>query len=326
MKFITCLILACCLKTNHAFTNNILDLVGKNPLVMEKSLTKISGVESNNPYVSELPDSFEDSVKNMVFAAAQAKKDNINRLKIVFDTSNGDATYTTLKKTLPMVQQFVSLYANFILTSSCENSSAEKNTPPERKDSTIRVYFPDAGSAALTERDWKLGSPDSLVPNSVRLDSVTRDQTSQSDEAFIILCPRAPEAEDTLRVVTKLSEEHAGKPIVLINPDLVDMGITGYGMAGRLIRERLLDTFTTIYYLRTLELGALTKQYSKSFSLWREDEKAEGGYRLVNTMELEPSMESIEELFEVESGVSKKKETPGFLNAIADFVTGMQRL
>ena len=47
--------------------------------------------------------------------------------------------------------------------------------------------------------------------------------------------------------------------MVLVNPALINMGTTGYGLAGRRIRDEIISKFKTSYYLRTLPWGAVTK-------------------------------------------------------------------
>lgn len=47
--------------------------------------------------------------------------------------------------------------------------------------------------------------------------------------------------------------------MVLINPALINMGTTGYGLAGRRIRDEVISAFHTTYYLRTLPWGAVTR-------------------------------------------------------------------
>lgn len=50
-----------------------------------------------------------------------------------------------------------------------------------------------------------------------------------------------------------------GQFMVLVNPALINMGTTGYGLAGRRIRDEIISRFQTTYYLRTLPWGAVTK-------------------------------------------------------------------
>ncbi len=59
--------------------------------------------------VSELPDSFDDALQVAVDCAKQAFADGRDRVRIDFDTTAGDLTYTTLKNSLPLVSQSVSL-------------------------------------------------------------------------------------------------------------------------------------------------------------------------------------------------------------------------
>lgn len=53
--------------------------------------------------------------------------------------------------------------------------------------------------------------------------------------------------------------EEKGQFMVLINPALINMGTTGYGLAGRRIRDEIISAFHTTYYLRTLPWGAVTR-------------------------------------------------------------------
>ena len=45
---------------------------------------------------------------------------------------------------------------------------------------------------------------------------------------------------------------------IFVNPLLVDMCVTGFRMAGHMLRERSIDPLVNVYYLRTLSWGALT--------------------------------------------------------------------
>ena len=47
--------------------------------------------------------------------------------------------------------------------------------------------------------------------------------------------------------------------MILVNPELINMGTTGYGLAGRRIRDEIISAFHTTYYLRTLPWGAVTR-------------------------------------------------------------------
>jgi hypothetical protein len=190
----------------------------------------------------------------------------------------------------------------------------------------IRIYFPDEGSAALANRDWR-----SEVPPCVEFSSCGGMQLADisSDSIIIFFCPRASEAESVEKILYNTEEVRGDELMmtVMVNPLLVDMGVTGFGMAGRRLRERLIDNLIPAYYLRTLAWGALTRVWPQLFTVWKEDENAEGGYRMIKAMDRLPSNPEVEDIFDIENGNMKDPgEGPGFLDGIADFVSGMTRL
>jgi len=192
-----------------------------------------------------------------------------------------------------------------------------------------RVYFPDEGSAALARRDWK--GQDSLVPACVEFSACGGRQVADISKDVIVFffCPRASEAENVERILLKVETELVDtlQLTVFVNPILVDMGVTGFGMAGRLLRERLIEPLTQTYYLRTLPWGALTRTWPRAFSVWQEDETAEGGYKLISTSDRLPSNPEVEDIYDIENGdKSAAREGFGMLNALGDFVNGMMKL
>jgi hypothetical protein len=156
-------------------------------------------------------------------------------------------------------------------------------------------------------------------------------QDISKDELVLFFCPRASDAEFVEEALLK-SEETLGtnlKMSIFVNPLLVDMGVTGFGMAGRMLRERLIDPLVPVYYLRTLPWGALTRLYPSQFTVWQEDENAEEGYRMIKSMNSLPSNPDVEDIYDYENGNASDPENskgPGFLNAIGDFVNGMMSL
>jgi len=159
-----------------------------------------------------------------------------------------------------------------------------------------------------------------------------------SDNGVVLqffFCPRASEAEYVEQVLYA-SEEALGDRLLIsifVNPLLVDMGVTGFGMAGRRLRERLIDTLTPVYYLRTLQWGALTRVWPRLFSVWQEDADASDGtgYRLIRSMERLPSNPEVEDIYDLENSsgdnaTNTKRSGGGFLDALGDFVQGMTRL
>ena len=199
----------------------------------------------------------------------------------------------------------------------------------------IRIYFPDEGSAALARRDWLLsGGPDqAAVPDCVVFSSCGGVQLQQTSDDMIVMffCPRASEAAYVEQVLYK-TEEERGDDLALtifVNPILVDMGVTGFGMAGRMLRERLIDPLQPAYYLRTLSWGALTRVWPRQFTVWQEDSDQEDGYRLIRSMDRLPSNPEVEDIYDIENGNMSdpsKKKGFGLLDAVADFANGMMKL
>ncbi|KAL3785914.1 hypothetical protein HJC23_008109 [Cyclotella cryptica] len=190
----------------------------------------------------------------------------------------------------------------------------------------LRIYFPDEGSAALARRDWKRE-----VPPCVEFSSCGGVQTADvtSDSIIIFFCPRASEAEFVEEILYRTEETRGDELMmtVMVNPLLVDMGVTGFGMAGRRLRERLIDNLIPAYYLRTLPWGALTRVWPQLFTVWQDDENAEGGYRMIKAMDRLPSNPEVEDIYDIENGDKKEPgEGPGFLESLSDFVNGMTRL
>jgi len=190
----------------------------------------------------------------------------------------------------------------------------------------VRIYFPDEGSAALARCDWQ-----SQVPPCVEFSSCGGVQVADGSKDAIIIfnCPRASEAEFVEELLYK-TEELRGEELlmtVMVNPLLVDMGVTGFGMAGRRLRERLIDGLVPAYTLRTLPSGTLTRVWPQLFTVWQEDEVAEGGYRMIKAMDRLPSNPEVEDIYDIENGDMKApQEGLGILNALGDFVNGMMAL
>jgi hypothetical protein len=128
-------------------------------------------------------------------------------------------------------------------------------------------------------------------------------------------------------LLQKTETEATGlKLSIFVNPNLVDMGVTGFGMVGRRLRERLLDGLTDIYYLRTLPWGALTRMWPNSYTVWQEEETAEGGYKLIRTLPFLPSNPEVEDIYDIENGTMEERKGGGPLDALGDFVNGMMKL
>lgn len=207
---------------------------------------------------------------------------------------------------------------------------------------TLRIYFPDEGSAALARRDWTSTLPPCVVYDACGGVASRNMKEKRSDVISIFYCPRASESESVEKLLLEAEESSYGgggggeeeeeggggqhKMTIMVNPLLVDMGVTGFGMAGRRLRERLIDGLIPAYYLRTLTWGALTRCYPNLFTVWMEDENEEEGYRMIQAMDRLPSNPEVEDIYDIATGNMNAPKEGGFLNALGNFVNGMTRL
>eukprot|EP00968_Pinguiococcus_pyrenoidosus_P026369 scaffold7074_cov256-Pinguiococcus_pyrenoidosus.AAC.9 len=132
-----------------------------------------------------------------------------------------------------------------------EVNDEEEEKPAPTFDQTVAIYFPDEGAAALARQEWKLVKSKKkkkpadddeqeeeedttpLVPQNVRVKGLPRvvgeelvgpPPIKSSDAALVLLCPRA----EDLSAIEKIYQaaQGAATPVVMINPNLIDMGTT----------------------------------------------------------------------------------------------------
>ncbi|MEL6247978.1 MAG: DUF1995 family protein [Cyanobacteria bacterium J06648_16] len=148
----------------------------------------------------------------------------------------------------------------------------------------VKVYFPDAGAAALAKRDWN--NPDFDIRGiNERVGQVTAD-----DEAILIVSPSSVEVAD----VEKACQAALDRPVVLLNPQLENVATIGIGYAGRQLRDRFLSTLETSYYFRPLENAAVLRCYPQPWQIWREVEADR--YELVTTLDQRPNSEQLDRI------------------------------
>lgn len=162
----------------------------------------------------------------------------------------------------------------------------------------FKLFFPDAGAAALARRDWN--NPEF----SIRGINEFKGRLEPDDEACLVVEPSAVEVND----VEALCNEATGKYVVLLNPKLEDVAIIGIGYAGRQLRERFLSTLEYCYYLQPLEGATLLRIYPGPWQVWGET--GEDDYELLGEFTARPSSEAIANLFTDESDSGDDSGTP----------------
>ena len=220
--------------------------------------------------MSELPQSLEAAVEQAKEATRAAIQAGVPRILI-------DINIPELK-ILPIAEQFYPVLEELGLQ--------------------FKVYFPDAGAAALAKRDWQ--SPDF----SIRGINEAKGRVDADDEAFLIIEPSSVEVND----VEEFCNEVTGRYVVMLNPKLEDIATIGIGYAGRQLRERFLSTLETCYYLQPLEGATVLRIYPGLWQVWGET--ANDDYELLGEFPRKPSGEAIANLFadEIPEGA---EGTPG---------------
>lgn len=191
--------------------------------------------------MTELPKSIEEAVEQSKVATQAAIADGLTRIQVEYAIPE--------LKIMPLAQPFIALL--------------------EEKDWQFKVFFPDAGAAALARRDW--GEPS----YSVRGMKEIKGQMEEDDDAFLIIEPSAVEVKE----VEKMYEAAGNRPFIMLNPCLEDVSIIGIGYAGRQLRERFLSTIETVYCIKPLNGAAIFRCYPQPWQVWLE--KSPGNYELI---------------------------------------------
>eukprot|EP00596_Hydrurales_sp_CCMP1899_P002398 CAMPEP_0119038826 /NCGR_PEP_ID=MMETSP1177-20130426/7980_1 /TAXON_ID=2985 /ORGANISM="Ochromonas sp, Strain CCMP1899" /LENGTH=274 /DNA_ID=CAMNT_0007001905 /DNA_START=357 /DNA_END=1181 /DNA_ORIENTATION=- len=265
------------------------------------------------------------------------------RMRIDFDTSIGDQTYTSIKNTIPMMKEFSVILSQAMDLSMMiddgeddeidETTNVEGTSAPTvvEAEKTMRIFFPDMGQAALARRDWKMGSDVSEVPPCVYTANIRNDDIQPTDKVAILLCPLASEADAVIRLMASCTASNV--PLILVNPDLINMD-QGFGVRARNLRKDVLGTCTTSYKLKTMQTGALVREWPNGFSVWNENPEAPdgSGYKLLQTFQNDPTREMMNDLYDAaneEGGMAEPQPPNPVLKAIVDmrdFFDGMSKL
>lgn len=186
--------------------------------------------------MAELPKTLEEAIAQARDATQAAIADGYSLLQV-------ELLIPELKP-MPVAQQFLPAFDQF--------------------GSEFKVFFPDAGAAALARRDWGNVPFKILEIGTGRVP--VQKQFQPEDRAFLFIAPTAVEVAQ----VEKLCEEAGERPFVLLNPRLQEVSIVGVGYAGRQLRDRFLNTIESCYHLRPLEGAALFRCYPSPWQVWLE--------------------------------------------------------
>lgn len=194
----------------------------------------------------------------------------------------------------------------------------------EKADTLLKVFFPDAGAAALARRDW--GETSFRVSDIGTSRSPVETRVQPDDGQFLVVSPSSVEVSQ----VESLSKLAGDRSIVLLNPHLEDVAIIGIGYAARQLRERFLNTIEPCYYLKPLDGAALFRCYPGPWEVWLE---IDGEYQKVAEESTKPVGDQLERILAQVMGenhpnsvsakpVAKKK---GFLSELQSFLNALSR-
>lgn len=240
-----------------------------------------------------IPRDLSDAVSQAREATEAALKDGLRRIQV-------ELVLPELK-IMPVAEEFVPLFA--------ESGAA------------LRVFFPDAGAAALARRDWgELGFSLSDV-GSGRTPMLNK--IKPEDEIFLFIEASAVEVTQ----VEELCNQAGDRPIVFLNPKLEDVATIGIGYAGRQLRDRFLSTIESVYYLKPLEGLTIRRAYPNPWEVWLDPETDDDDYQLAATSTQKPVGEVLDELL----GQTTNKEgeplkpQPNFLGQLQGFLKALSR-
>lgn len=184
-----------------------------------------------------------------------------------------------------------------------------------------KVFFPDAGAAALARRDW--GTVPFKIDDVGNPRSIIEDKIQPDDEAFLLVGPSAVEVAQ----VEKLSNLAGDRPFILLNPQMEDIYIVGIGYAARQLRDRFLSTIESCYYLRPLDQAAVLRSYPSLWQVWLE---TNGEYKLIAEESQRPAGESLDRILAQatvtdSTGNTTQPKQPGLLTNLQRFLNALSR-
>ena len=211
----------------------------------------------------EIPKDIDEAVVQAQEAIKAALNDGYHRLQV-------ELVIPELKAQ-PIAEKFIPLFESY----------------GER----LKVYFPDAGAAALARRDW------GEIPYTVRAMNELKGKMQPEDEIFLFVEPSSVEVND----LEKMCSQAGDRPVVLLLPKLENVATIGIGYAGRQLQERFLNSLESCYYLRPAEGFALFRCYPSPWQVWMETDET---YQLISETESKPMGDALELIVAKALGIS----------------------
>ncbi|MBH8553920.1 DUF1995 family protein [Nostocaceae cyanobacterium CENA357] len=209
--------------------------------------------------MSEIPNSLEEAIAQSRLATQAALADGYTRLQVEF-------VFPELKPLL-VAEDFLPLFAEY--------------------ESRLKIFFADAGGAALARRDWADAAFKILDIGTGRAASL-QSKIQPEDEIFLFINPTSIEVPQ----IEKLCEMIGDRPLVMLNPRLEDAGVVGIGYTARQTRQRFISTIESCYYLRPVDdQTAILRCYPRQWEIWVE---TNGNYQKIAELPKKPSGDELD--------------------------------
>ena len=209
--------------------------------------------------MAELPKTLEDAIAQSTEAVKSALADGMTRIQV-------ELLFPELKF-MTVAEQFLPQFTEY--------------------ESRLKVFFADAGAAALARRDWKDAGFQISDIGTGRAASLAA-KIQPEDEIFLFIAPTSVEVPQ----LEKLCELIGERPVIMLTPRLEDSSIVGIGYTARETRRRFISTIESCYYIRPLDdQSALFRCYPGLWEIWLE---TEGGYQKITELPKKPSGDELD--------------------------------
>ncbi|MFN5873183.1 MAG: DUF1995 family protein [Aphanizomenon sp.] len=209
--------------------------------------------------MAELPKTLEDAIAQSTEAVKSALADGVTRIQV-------ELLFPELKF-MTVAEQFLPQFTEY--------------------ESRLKVFFADAGAAALARRDWKDAGFQISDIGTGRAASLAA-KIQPEDEIFLFIAPTSVEVPQ----LEKLCELIGERPVIMLTPRLEDSSIVGIGYTARETRRRFISTIESCYYIRPVDdQSALFRCYPGLWEIWLE---TEGGYQKITELPKKPSGDELD--------------------------------
>jgi len=273
---------------------------------------------------TELPDSIDEGAVvaiNSTLTLLDKLQTPCLRVEYNPDRKNFATPYQLIKETAEFQWRFFRGIANALL-------EAEEVLPSEHEK--IRLIVPDWGWVAKLTKDWKLGTPDALLPNFVEVTAELEPGVDWEKDRMIIIIGSRLGAQ-VQKIWRDAKEVCPDMPIIFYNTD----------HSGRTVRtSSFMRMYTELvdlpvsFMLKIDEWGCVVRSFPRRFSLWLQDPRyvQQGGYRLIGTIQKNPTESEITKMVVKAIQEMKPEEEKGadllrsFTTAINEVASGVAQL